>query len=1323
VPLFFRGIYGTLSIRNLWRLKKQEATLTVYQRFEERWLEGVKAGKPNLILAVISTFGFELLVSILMCLCHAGLQLTIPLLMPYIIRYLADPRYPSYQGYVYVAAIYVSYLCSSFLHHHNSFRVWRLGVRLRAALMTLIYRKSLRLAPGAVSNTGTIVNLMSTDAQIVLDSLLWFVQGIITPIQFAVILGLLSRQIGNFALIPLGLLFLGMPIMAFTSLNIGPMRLAIQQRTDERIKLTTELITAVRIVKYYAWERPFYNNIDSSREQELQSLKKFLTARAYLFIILLNLAPLALGLTIIGYALKNTLTIESAFSTIAYLNILRLPFVFFPVTVTFIGQYMVSFGRIAEFALLPEIQLPPLSPDPNGRGGMAITAGYFSWPVREQKPPSQPGQAQEEAVVTDPASTTSPDKDSSDDSNPSKMKRKIFLQDIHLDVRKGELTILIGSVGAGKTSLAMALLGEMNKESGDVFMPERPALASQEPWIINTTIRQNILFGQPYDEHWYNEVINRCSLVPDFEMLAGGDMTEVAERGANLSGGQRQRINVARALYSRREVYIFDDPFSAVDAHVGEQMFNNVILELKRQRKTVLLITNQLHFLVDADHIAFLKKGKISEQGSFDELMASNRNFAQMARTHGIVAKKDLKPLRSRDTTSAISPKQVAKRLEGDRVVAGSTRAPTASNRTGALEDEALVASNLEKGKLVTQEDMEKGAISWRVYWSYFHSSKKSLLLFISILVFSILRSAARVGGSIWVSRWVNPSTSNQYSKDVHVGAYGGILAGEILFGVCFTMTLVVFSIEASRQVQRRLLGAIIRASTRFFDSTPIGRLLARFSKDVNIVDNSLPNRVETAIDTFFQLLAVLANVATGTPYAILIVGPAIVILTVLLLLYRQTSSQLQRIEALARAPIYTHFNESIEGIATIRAFNMQENFEVANLGKVDRNMVAFLGLRRLSTWFGLLCENIAAIAVGGLVLMLVLFRNYSPKTITIGLAANALGNAVGVLTLVGAVVINVAEFEAMMNSMERILQYRRTEQEPAYEIPETEPGESWPSAGEIDFDALEMSYVPGVPVLRGIEAKVHAQEKIGIVGRTGAGKSTLITALFRTTEPSNGRILIDGVDIASLGLFDLRSRLSIIPQVPQLFLGTVRYNLDPFGSHSDDSLWQVLKRVKLRRHVRDLPGGLDAAVEENGGNFSVGQRQLISMARCLLRNTRVLLLDEATASLDPQSDALLQKMIRKYFADKTVVTIAHRLITVIDSDRIMVLDKGKVVEFDSPVNLLSNKKGILYKMVEATGEDSAAHLHKIAKGQATVSESILLHRSLAESSNIVEAP
>jgi ABC-type multidrug transport system fused ATPase/permease subunit len=1284
IRLFLRAILHPLSMKDLWRLGKSDSTLTVYEEFEERWMEGVKLGRPSLIKPILSTFGFDILICLLMCICQAGLQLTIPLLLPYVVRYLADPRIPSWHGYIYFVAIYVTYCCSAFLNNHTSFLIWRIGVRLRASLITLIYRKSLKLAPGALGgNSGSVVNLMSTDAQIVLDSLLWFIQGLITPLQFGVILGLLSRHIGNFSLISLGLLVLAMPIMLFTSINIGPMRLAVQMEGDQRIKLTTELITAVRIVKYYAWERPFYRNIDTTREAELARLTSFMTARAFLFIVLRNLSPLSIGLTIIAYALKNDLTIESAFAAIAYLNILRLPFIFFPVTITFLGQYLVSFGRISDFALLKEIELEPPSPDPTLRGGMAITEGFFSWPVREK----------------DSKETNDSNNSNNSKSTTETATQKIILKNINLDVARGNLTMIVGSVGAGKSSLAMALLKEMPKVSGDVFVPNPIAYASQEPWIINTTIRQNILFGQPYDYDWYHEVVDRCCLLPDFAMFPAEDLTEVAERGANLSGGQRQRINLARAIYSRRDVYIFDDPFSAVDSHVGDKLFHNVVMNLKKELKTVLLITNQLHFIPNADMIIVMKKGKIAEQGPFKQLMTSKGEFSKLARDQGLSSK--LKP----STPSITSETQI--KLKERKIT----------------KDQAVIrdVKNMEKGKLISEEEMERGAISLSTYWSYIYSNNRSLIIFSLMIGVSILRSAARVGGSIWISRWVNPSTSKDFTKSVHVGAYGGILAGEVIFGVFYTLIAVAFSITASRQVHRRLIASVIRATTRFFDTTPIGRLLARFSKDINIVDNTLPNQLEATVDTFFQMLAVFANLATGTPYAIIIVGVVLILMFVLIILYRQSASQLQRIESLTRAPIYTHFNESIEGIATIRAYNMQSAFEVANLGKIDRNTVAFLGLRRLSSWFSLVCEQIGAIGVGGIVLMLILFRNYSPKTISIGLAANALSNAVGVLSIMSAGNQNLSEMESRMNSIERINQYQDTEQEAAYEIPETEPGEEWPNAGEIDFDELQVEYTPGVPVLRGIEAKIHAREKIGIIGRTGAGKSTLITTLFRTTEPSSGRVLIDGVDIASLGLGDLRSKLSIIPQVPQLFMGTVRYNLDPFEMHQDAELWRILKRVKLIRHVRSMPGGLDAVVEENGSNFSVGQRQLISMARCLLRNTRVLLLDEATASLDPESDALLQKMIRKYFHDKTVLTIAHRIITVIDSDRILVLDAGKVAEFDTPSKLLDNPNGILYSMVQATGAATASHLTKIARGQATVGDTLLLNKSLAESSTIVE--
>ena len=453
----------------------------------------------------------------------------------------------------------------------------------------------------------------------------------------------------------------------------------------------------------------------------------------------------------------------------------------------------------------------------------------------------------------------------------------------------------------------------------------------------------------------------------------------------------------------------------------------------------------------------------------------------------------------------------------------------------------------------------------------------------------------------------------------------------------------------------------------------------------------------DTSVQFFVMLLGLFASIATGTAYILIIIAVALLSFGALLLHYRKTSIQVQRIEALSRAPIFSHFAETLEGVITIRAYRMQHAFKIANMNKVNDNNVDFMALRYCSGWFAMTLDLMGTITVALSYIAMVLVRYYSPSSVNIGLIIFAISQTGSVTQTLAATSRMVTELENKMNAVERVLQYSKLESEGPFET-DVKPDKNWPSRGEIELDDLSVEYKPGLPVLKHLNCTIRPHEKVGIVGRTGAGKSTFITALFRTMEPSSGRILIDGVDITTIGLTDLRSKLSIIPQTPQLFVGTVRYNLDPFEEHDDESLWRVLKMVKLKKYISSLDGGLSSAVEENGSNFSVGQRQLLAMARCLLRETHVLLLDEATAAVDVETDALLQRMIRKNFAEKTVLTIAHRLNTIMDSDRIMVLDSGKIVEFDTPWKLLSKVGGVLHGMVAATGEESAEYLHDIAR-------------------------
>jgi len=1452
-------------------------------------------------------------------------------MMPYVTRWFVYAKIlPFWWVFVYVTAIFCAQVCNLLFQYHTNLKCYDFGIRVRASLTTLIYRKSLFTPMGRTQTSGMVVNLISTDAQILLETLPFFIQGALAPIQIAVTLGLLSRYLHAFSLISLAVAVVAGPLSGILAGNLGFQMGMIQKKGDVRLKLVKEFLTAIRIVKYYAWEVPFLNNISKARLDQLAQVRSFLVGRAWLISILTNVPGVGIGLTFFFYGIKNSMNFEGVFSSLAYLNMLAIPFIFLPMLIAFSAQYFASLRRIEFFGLRSELVPREISseyddddedeegadshvqyfhdsvhPTPkkkrsesdddgdiNGegappkkhnkkaksgkkllnrpKGGMYIAGAAFSWETQlsiaegkfidlenketldqaavnvasdaaekkkmaetlehtktekahianiirsikrqiaagthvydvnideEEKdcidangvsaadeedgeataPPVANGDVDDDGLEDVPLGDESPAKKSkkkkakkakkegedgaahdgeekeeneqkkTSSTKFAKLRRPVInLEKLDFDVRKGTLTMVVGAVGSGKSTLAMAFMGEVHQRGGEVKVFEEFAYSSQEAWILNATIRDNITFGSPFVEERYEDVVRSCALAPDFDSFPASDLTEIGERGINLSGGQKQRINVARAMYSKSPIVILDDPFSAVDAHVGEHMFEHVAKGMRNAGRTVLLITNQLHFVPDADYIGVIKSGQMVEQGNFAELSekpkgalakmlakqrkreddvamtgegegggslhASAASVLKHSAASGIPAppptssSKAVEVIADGSTTTATISAAAAKddELQLSQMIA-KVQADSWKREQEAMENKAFKVTldrdeeNRRKGALILVEERETGNIGWRTYWNYMKSG--SLWILSLYLLIQMSNTALRVFSGIWLSWWADPLNAHHFTKGEYLGGYMGIVLGQAFFTCTGALIFVFFSVNTGKTLHSIMISNVAKAPTGWYDRTPLGRIIARFSKDISLVDLELPSMFDQCIYFIFALLGLFASLATGTAYVLIIIGVAFLAFGALTIHYRQTSIQVQRVEALSRAPIFSHFAETLEGAVTIRAFRMAPIFRVANMNKIDVNNVDFLGLRYCSMWFAITLDMLGAVTVAISLMAMVLVRYYAPNSVNIGFIIYAVSQTGSVTQTLAAASQMVTDLENKMNSVERILQYTKVENEGPFEVPDNKPEPSWPAQGHIVIEDLSIEYKKNLPALKHLNCEFKPREKVGIVGRTGAGKSTLITALFRTVEPSTGRIIIDDIDVSKIGLTDLRSKLSIIPQTPQLFVGTVRYNLDPFEEHQDEELWRVLKMAKLKKHIKDMDGGLLAAVEENGSNFSVGQRQLLAMARCLLRETHVLLLDEATAAVDVETDALLQRMIRKNFKDKTVLTIAHRLNTIMDSDRILVLDAGEIVEFDTPKRLLKNKNGVLYSMVEATGPVTASYLRDIANRKSS---------------------
>mmetsp|Transcript_9780 Transcript_9780/g.14754 ORF Transcript_9780/g.14754 Transcript_9780/m.14754 type:complete len:854 (+) Transcript_9780:3062-5623(+) len=784
-------------------------------------------------------------------------------------------------------------------------------------------------------------------------------------------------------------------------------------------------------------------------------------------------------------------------------------------------------------------------------------------------------------------------------------------------------------------------------------MSGRVCYVPQTAWIKNETLRNNVLFGQAYDESKYEETIHVCALQSDIDMLVGGNDCEIGEKGINLSGGQKQRISIARAVYSDADVFLFDDPLSAVDIHVGKHIFSECITGVL-SGKTRVLVTHQLYCLQGADLIVCMKDGKISEMGTYEELNAAGLDFAELIATHGD------------------GNEDEQNNSESDQKEEKKQKKKKQANKTSNEKNDD------KNGKLIGAEERDTGSVDRQVYLKYF----RDIGLFVSfgIVLFPALTQACSIGSNYWLSYWGDqvaleepPHSQNWFMVRYFVLS---ITAG---FTTFFGALLLAWGcINAARRIHNRTLRSVFRAPVSFFDTTPAGRILNRFSKDQAAIDSTLPQSISSLIGCLMSVSGVIILILVASPFFLLCVIPLGVLYFYTSAYYLRTSRELKRIDSITNSPIYSHFSETLSGVSTIRAYSRQDAFIEENEQRLDKNLRAYLPSVSVNRWLGQRLEFVGTCTLTTAALFAVFTRN----SVEPGLIGLALTYALSMAGALNWMIRMSTETETQMNAIERMSHYTNIAQEAPRRLP-NDPDSSWPREGRIEFKSMVMRYREDLdPVIKGLSAVVYPREKIGIVGRTGAGKSSLIQALFRIVELSSGSIEVDGVDIAEIGLERLRIEMAIIPQDPMLFSGTIRSNLDPFGEASDHEIWQSLERVHLNSTISHMTDGIDSEVTENGENFSVGQRQLLCLARALLRRTKVIVMDEATSACDVETDHLIQQTIREQCSDSTVITIAHRLNTIIDYDRIMVLQEGQLMEFDTPSTLLADNESLFSAMV-----------------------------------------
>ncbi|EDL23498.1 ATP-binding cassette sub-family C member 10 isoform mrp7A [Mus musculus] len=1259
-PLLARGVRGELQQpRDTCRLPRRLHPAFLARVFQAHWKEGAQLWR-----ALYRAFGCCYLALGLLKMVGTMLGFSGPLLLSLLVGFLEEGQEPLSHGLLYVLGLAGGTVISAVLQNQYGYEVRKVTLQARVAVLSTLYRKALKLGPSRPP-TGEVLNLLGTDSERLLNFAGSFHEAWGLPLQLAITLYLLYQQVGMAFLAGLVLALLLVPVNKVIATRIMASNQEMLRHKDARVKLMTELLSGIRVIKFFRWEQALGDRVKACRTKELGRLRviKYLDAACvYLWAAL----PVVICITIfITYVLMgHQLTATKVFTALALVRMLILPLNNFPWVINGLLESKVSLDRIQRF-----LDLPSYSPE-----------AYYS-----PDPPAEPSTALElhEALFSwDPIGAS----------------QKTFIS--HLQVKKGMLVGIVGKVGCGKSSLLAAITGELHRLCGWVAVSELSkgfGLATQEPWIQCATIRDNILFGKTFDAQLYREVLEACALNDDLSILPAGDQTEVGEKGVTLSGGQRARIALARAVYQEKALYLLDDPLAAVDADVANHLLHRCILGVL-SHTTRLLCTHRTEYLERADVVLLMEAGQLVRTGPPSEIL----------------------PLVQAVPTAWAEKEQVAT----------SGQSPSVCDLERTTEEELEVEQST-CGCLVQEESKSEGAVALHVYRAYWRAMGSGLAA--AILVSLLLMQATRNGADWWLAHWLSQlkagrngsredpascspgstalfsprlllfSPGNLYtpllSTPLHKAASNGtadvhfyLIVYATIAGVnslCTLLRAVLFAagaLQAAASLHHRLLHRLLMAPVTFYDSTPSGRVLNRFSSDVACVDDSLPFLLNILLANSVGLLGLLAVLGSGLPWLLLLLPPLSFVYYSVQGYYRASFRELRRLGSLTWSPLYSHLADTLAGLPVLRAAGATYRFEEENQRLLELNQRCQFASYATMQWLDIRLQLMGAAvvsAIAGIALV-----QHQQGLANPGLVGLVLSYALSLTGLLSGLVSSFTQTEAMMVSVERLEEYSCDVPQEPHSQPLQSPHQqriSWLTQGSVEFQDVVLVYRPGLPnALDGVTFRVEPGEKLGIVGRTGSGKSSLFLVLFRLLEPNAGRVLLDNVDTSQLELAELRSQLAVIPQEPFLFSGTIRENLDPQGLHEDRALWQALEQCHLSE-VAVAMGGLDGELGERGQNLSLGQRQLLCLARALLTDAKILCIDEATASVDQKTDQLLQQTICKRFANKTVLTIAHRLNTILNSDRVLVLQAGRVVELDSPSALRNQPHSLFQQLLQSS--------------------------------------
>ncbi|UMM39483.1 hypothetical protein L5515_016525 [Caenorhabditis briggsae] len=1203
--------------------------------------------QPSVIFTLWNIMKWELVGGSFIKFLSDLLQFANPTFLNFLITFIETPDAPLYYGVALAIGMFLAGQAKSLFMNTYFIVMTRIGAKIQTMLSCAVYEKSLLLSNSArrERTVGEMVNILSIDVDRFRMITPQLQQYWSSPFQIIVCMVLLWQTIGVAVWAGIVVMISIVPINICVSVITKKWQIRLMKYKDERIRLINEVLNGIKVVKLSAWETAMEETIEKVRDKELKMIKQSSLLKT--FADCLNVgAPVFVALaTFTVFVLideKNVLTPNIAFVSLSLFNLLRGPLMMAADLVAQTVQLVVSNKRIRTFLCEREVDVNAIDKEIRGelyQNTVEVHSGSFSWDLAEAR----------------------------------------ILSDIEFLVGSKELVTVVGSVGSGKSSLLLAALGEMEKICGYVGVRGSVAYLSQQPWILNQSLKKNILMQADLNDVLYKKVVEACALKDDLKQLPDGDETEIGEKGINLSGGQKARIALARAVYQSKDVYFLDDPLSAVDAHVGKHIFDNIIgPNGMLSHTTRILVTNCTSFLQESGKIIVMKDGRIRHCGTYDELLADDeaREYLQEV---------DAEYEQAQESSEEESGDEADDVLPG---AIGSSSRMSRLSKLSKVSRKKSRSSIVEKKKpdaLITKEEAAVGRVKAGIYMLYFKSMgivKYVLPYFVAV----ILNMAFAMARSLWLTAWSDANIDMTHPDTLSVGTRLGVYAAfgvtEVFF-LFFSLSLLLLGgVAASRNLHRPLLHNVLRNPLSYFDVTPIGRIINRLAKDMEVVDLRLSSSFRFLVISFMNMMQTVIIVTYTTPLFIVIIIPVYIIYYFVLKYSIKSTRQLQRIASLTRSPIFSNFSETLQGISTVRAFQWNDEFIRRNDMHLNTHVRCNYYSQMSNRWLAIRLELLGNIVIFA-ASMLAIFGKESG--LTAGMLGLSVSYSLNITFMLNMFVRTINDVETNVVSVERIDEYSKTKSEAEWRMEGYVLPQSWPIGGAVNIEDYSCRYRDELDlVLKQISLNILPGQKVGVCGRTGAGKSSLALALFRIVEAAEGDISIDQTITSRIGLHDLREKLTIIPQENVLFANTLRFNIDPKSQFNDQQLWAALENSNLKAHVETLPQKLESPVAEGGENFSVGQRQLLCLTRALLRKSKVLVLDEATAGIDNRTDAMVQATIREKFADSTIITIAHRLHTIMDYDRIIVMEAGRIVEDGIPGELLKNKNSKFYGLAKS---------------------------------------